>query len=120
MKRREFLSTVGKVFTFAAIAKAVGSSYSWAAGKLKLIDINDGSAAAKTAKGLNYVADFKTAMKAKKIAPPEKPNGKGIKANQQRCKNCMFYGQSTPEVCTLIPGVKVHTEGWCRSWMAKP
>lgn len=122
MNRRGFLTKGAQALGLAFIAQQIGNTVAWAAAKLNFIDMsNPNGPMVKQAKALNYVPDFKKAFKAGKIKPnPKASNPSSLKPEEQRCSNCMFYGQTQPEVCTLLMGVKVHKEGWCNSWSGKP
>lgn len=75
-----------------------------------------------TAKALGYVHD---ATKADIAKFPKRATAEG---KTQFCSNCSF-AQGEPadlagqegkwQGCTLFPGKKVATKGWCNSWMKK-
>ncbi|NBC12387.1 MAG: iron permease [Gammaproteobacteria bacterium] len=65
-----------------------------------------------TAQALKYVHDASTADRAAAARP-------GLPPAEQICNNCNFhqpYEEDGWVACTLFPGKKVATEGWCTSW----
>lgn len=105
----------------------------WAeTGKLKLIDMEGkvrqdavNQQAVNIAKGLNYVADAKSADKAGQIKrQAREAHGVTVPGEKQICGNCNFFDQKVkagePGACMLIPGVLVHYQGWCNTWVLHP
>jgi hypothetical protein len=68
-----------------------------------------------TAVALKYSADATAADRAAAARP-------GAAPEEQFCHNCNFaqpYAEEGWEACTLFPGKKVATDGWCQSWTLK-
>ena len=68
-----------------------------------------------TAVALKYNADATAADRAAAARP-------GLAPEEQFCHNCNFaqaYAEEGWEACTLFPGMKVNTNGWCTSWSQK-
>ena len=68
-----------------------------------------------TAQALKYHPDATTADRAAAARP-------GMAPEEQFCHNCNFaqaYAEEGWEACTLFPGKKVNTDGWCQSWTLK-
>lgn len=65
-----------------------------------------------TAQALKYVADASAADRAGAARP-------GLPPEEQICNNCNFhqaYEEDGWVACTLFPGKKVASAGWCTSW----
>ncbi|MCG6940043.1 MAG: high-potential iron-sulfur protein [Thiohalocapsa sp.] len=65
-----------------------------------------------TAQALKYHPDATTADRAGAARP-------GLPPDEQFCHNCNFsqpYAEEGYESCTLFPGKKVASNGWCTSW----
>mgnify|MGYP003572698940 CR=1 FL=1 len=68
-----------------------------------------------TAQALKYVESAADADRAAAARP-------GLAPEEQFCHNCNFaqaYAEEGWEACTLFPGMKVNTNGWCTSWSQK-
>ncbi|MBK1629968.1 iron permease [Thiohalocapsa halophila] len=68
-----------------------------------------------TAQALKYNPDATAADRAAAARP-------GLPPEEQFCSNCNFaqdYAEEGWLACTLFPGKKVKSEGWCTSWTLK-
>ncbi len=116
VSRRDFFK---KAFLFAgagAIVQLFGKTNAFAALKPVLKDPE----CKGTAGGLGYVDNLALALKNKKIQKSlRKEPTKTWKPLDQKCSNCMFFGQNMGKhdnSCQLIPGCAVNPRGSCNSW----
>ncbi len=145
MNRREFFAEVGKIAGVAAIGSAVISSTVFAEerrrGSAPAAGTGAGAVGDKlswpvvepgkeTAVAMAYHHTHADASKDKNTSKAEKT---GVKWDDQKCKNCMFYteagkkkvkiGGSEKEVsvgaCTIFPNKLVAADGICNSWSKK-
>lgn len=118
MNRRIFLQMAAGLSALLVLPKVA------LAEAKKLIDLSGktrtdaaNKSAMGVAKGLNYVVDVEKAAKEGKVKFPDKG---GIKMAAQHCKECNFYQcveGAKGGTCMLIPGVLVHENGGCMSWV---
>jgi hypothetical protein len=81
-------------------------------------DLPEVTADDPTAVALRYSAD---ATAVDRTTGPGLPRT-GLPPAEQFCHNCQFsqaYPEEGWEACTLFPGKKVNTNGWCASWTLK-
>jgi hypothetical protein len=114
MNRRQFIA-----FAVAAVA-SLKTLKAFAA---ELIKMNkDGSAAHAPAKAIGYIADVKDLKSAAKVKAAGVNMGlkksKKVPPAKQTCLACSFYkGDKEKGTCTILPGVLVHAQGTCNTWV---
>lgn len=123
LPRRAMIKMMALSLGGIAFSQILSFSKSAYASTKKLIDMTGKSSdpanksALNIAKGLNYVEDATAAEKAGKLKRVEKS---GVAPKNQKCRTCQFYkvvDKDKSGECTLIPGVLVHYEGYCNSWV---